>query len=294
VTVVVPHYSDLQGLAACLACLERQTYPRDRFEIVVADNNSPQGAAAVEQVIAGRGRLTVVTEKGAGPARNGGAALARGQILAFTDSDCQPEPQWLAEGVAALDGADVVGGRVTVLVDDPDAMTPIEGFEKIFAFRNDLYVRVKKFTGSGNLFCRRETFDAVGGFRPAVSEDIDWSHRAIAAGFRLTYAERATVGHPARRTWDELARKYGRVCAEMYALSRQARHGRARWLLRSLVMPFSAIVHSPRVLTNRELRRLGDKFAVLAVLYRIRAWRATQSLRLLAEDIRRSHAPIRE
>src|SRR5688572_18224951 len=90
VSVIVPHYGDLANLDRCLSALVRQTYPRERFEIVVADNGSPQGEAAVLQAIAGRARLTIVAEKGAGPARNGGVAVSQGRILAFTDADCRP------------------------------------------------------------------------------------------------------------------------------------------------------------------------------------------------------------
>ena len=61
VSVIVPHFNDLGGLVLCLADLERQTWPRDRFEIVVADNASPQGEAAVAAAIDGRARLVIVT-----------------------------------------------------------------------------------------------------------------------------------------------------------------------------------------------------------------------------------------
>ena len=49
-SVVIPHYNDLDNLAACLAALRRQNWPKDLFEIVVADNNSKGGTAAVEQI----------------------------------------------------------------------------------------------------------------------------------------------------------------------------------------------------------------------------------------------------
>ena len=68
-SVIVPHYQDLAGLKLCLASIDAQTYPPERFEVVLADNNSPVGPVAVEQVVAGRATVVVVTEKGAGPAR---------------------------------------------------------------------------------------------------------------------------------------------------------------------------------------------------------------------------------
>jgi GT2 family glycosyltransferase len=192
ISVVVPHFDDLANLDKCLSALERQTIPADQFEIVVADNNSTCGRGPVERTIAGRAQLVTVSERGAGPTRNGGASVARGEILAFTDSDCVPSPEWLAEGTAALADYDFVGGRVTVSVADEGNVTPTEAFEKVFAFDFERYIKRKGFTGSGNLFVPRAIFNAVGGFGTGVSEDVDWSRRAIAKGYRLGYAPAAT------------------------------------------------------------------------------------------------------
>ena len=284
VSVIIPHYRDLRGLDRCLEALGRQTYPRDLVEIVVADNNSPEGMAAVEQVAAGRARLVLVTEQGAGPARNGAVAAARHEILAFIDSDCVAEPAWIEEGVAALGSYDFVGGRVKVLVDDPARITPTEAFERVFAFDFKTYVTKKGFTGSGNLFCPRMIFDAVGGFRTAVSEDLDWSYRARGLGYRLGYAPAAVVGHPARRTWPELVAKWRKTNTESYHLMKSRGHGRLWWLLRTLALPASAIVHTPKVLASPELAGARERLDALTTLYRIRLWRLAHAFRLLRED----------
>ena len=280
-SVIIPHYRDLQRLDLCLAALGRQTYPPEGFEVVVADNASPEGEAAVAQVIAGRARLVVVREKGAGPARNGAVAVARGDILAFIDSDCVPEAEWLSEGVKALAAYDFIGGRVTVLVDDPSRMTPAEAFERVFAFDFKTYITKKGFTGAGNLFCSRAVFDQVGGFRSGVSEDVEWSHRARGLGLRLGYAPRAVVGHPARRTWPELEAKWRKTNSETFGLIREKRGGRFWWLVKSAALPFSAVAHSPKVLMSKNLNSFSQRLAALATLYRVRFWRLGDALRLL-------------
>lgn len=280
ISVIIPHYRDLAGLRLCLSALARQSYPREAIEIVVADNNSPEGEAEVARAIAGRARLVVVTEKGAGPARNGGVSASTGEILAFIDSDCVPEADWIAEGVKGLAGHDFIGGRVKVLVDDPLRMTPAEAFERVFGFDFKAYITKKGFTGSGNMFCRRTVFEAVGGFRTGVSEDVEWSHRARAAGYRLGYVPRAVVGHPARRSWPELVGKWRRVNAETYGLACQ-RGQLLGWTFRAAALPASALAHSPRVLTSAELETFSQRLAALGVLYRLRLWRFTDSLRLL-------------
>jgi GT2 family glycosyltransferase len=282
VSVIVPHYNDLAGLELCLAALERQTMPRAAFEIVVADNASPAGPEAVARAIAGRARLVTVAERGAGPARNGGAAVALAPILAFTDSDCIPEPQWLEAGLAALGDHDIVGGRVKVLIDDPARPTPAEAFEAVFAFDNESYVRRRGFTGSGNMFCARALFAAVGGFRSGLSEDVEWSRRAVAKGYSLGYAAAAAVGHPARRTWPELKAKARKLDEELYGLWREKPSGRVVWLARSLALPPSALVHAPRVMNSPVLNGAA-KAAALAVLAQVRLWRFGHSLSLLAK-----------
>jgi len=281
VSVVVPHYRDLAGLDRCLAAIEAQAYPKDRFEVVVADNATPEGAEVVAAAIRGRARLVVVTDRGAGPARNGGVAASRHPILAFTDSDCVPEPQWLASGVAALDRFEVVGGRVKVLVADPARMTPEEAFESVFAFDFKTYIEKKGFTGAGNLFCSRATFDRVGGFRVGMSEDVEWSRRATASGARLGYAPQAAVGHPARSNWEDLRGKWKRLNRETFTLMAGQRNQRGRWLARSLLLPASAVAHTPRVLLSRELPGWPQKLAALGVLYRLRLWRMFDAIEIL-------------
>ena len=280
VSVIVPHYNDLEGLDICLGTLARQSFPAERIEIVVADNASPQGQAAVEKIVAGRARVVTVTARGAGPARNGGAAASRGEILAFIDSDCQADSVWLAEGIKALEHCDIAGGSVDVLVKDAGRMTAAEAFERIFAFNMERYVTEKGFVGSGNLFCRRPVFEAVGPFGTGVSEDVDWSHRATAKGFRIGYAPLARVGHPARRSWDELKRKWSRINAETYGLVMRRRFGRLSWLSTFLLLPASALAHTPRVLASPHLN-WRQKFSALGMLYRIRLWRMMDYGRLL-------------
>src|SRR5258708_37148610 len=111
VSVIVPHYRDLGGLALCLAALDRQSYPKDKLDVIVADNASPEGAAAVAEVIADRARLVVVSEKGAGPARNGGVAASSGDVLAFIDSDCVAEPAWIEAGGKGVGAFHFLGCR---------------------------------------------------------------------------------------------------------------------------------------------------------------------------------------
>jgi glycosyltransferase involved in cell wall biosynthesis len=281
VSIIIPHFNDLDNLQNCLDLLLRQSFDHDRFEIVVADNRSGVGLDAVREAVGGRGRVISAETPGAGPARNSGVAASSGSILAFIDSDCRPDPSWLAEGVAALETYDVVGGAIRVSVGDPDHMTAIEAFEVVFAFRNDAYVRSKHFTVTASMFTRRATFDAVGDFRTEVSEDIEWCERAQAKGFSLGYADRSVVLHPARRDWIELKNKWRRLTRETYLLSREKRVSRARWLGRAWLVLISIVPHAWLIIASRSLPTARDRLRATAVLIRIRTFRWLEAHRLV-------------
>lgn len=283
ISVIIPHYDQAEALDACLASLDRQSLAPGRFEIVVVDNASPGGPAPIRAVVRDRARLVVETAKGAGPARNRGVAEARGAVLAFIDADCTASPRWLEEGLTGLAAHDIVGGRVDVSVRDERRMSGAEAFERVFAFDFRSYIEDKGFTGSGNLFCRRAVFDRVGGFRAAVSEDMDWCHRATAMGYRLGYHEAAAITHPARRNWADLTRKWARLNRESLQLAGPARPARLRWLARNWLLPASILPHSLRVLTSPRLPGSGARLRGLGTLAAIRLWRFIDAHRALRE-----------
>lgn len=288
VSVIVPHYADLPALGRCLAALERQSLPAERREIIVCDNGSPVAQETLEQAIAGRARLVIEPVKGAGPARNRGVAAARGAALAFIDCDCVAEPDWLRAGLAALEDADLVGGRVRVF-SEAEHPSGADLFEQLFAFDFKSYIEKKGFTGAGNLFCRKSTFEAVGGFRSEVSEDLEWSRRAVAMGYRLRYCHEAVVAHPSRPDWPALRAKWKRMTREEYLTRRQAGRSRASWLARQLLVAASPLVHSARVL--RAPFTPAQKMSALGALWRIRWWRVGEGLRLAAENPAPAAAP---
>lgn len=287
VSVIVPHYDDLISLDKCLSSLTKQTFELDATEIIVADNASPQGIEAVRSVVAGRAKVVLVHERGAGPNRNGGVAIATGINLAFIDSDCVAEPTWLTCGLQALEQFDVVGGKVSVIVSDSSEINGTEAFEAVFAFDNKSYIEKKGFTGSGNLFVSKRVFDIVGGFKNGVSEDVEWSRRATAAGFTLGYADDAEVGHPPRRSWAELKRKWSRLSKESYLLAANKKYGRVEWLARCILTPFSALVHTPKMLFTPKISSFRGRLRGLHVLYRIRSFRLIEGLQVFISGISR-------
>jgi glycosyltransferase involved in cell wall biosynthesis len=95
ISVVVPFFRAEKYIERCLAGLVGQSYPAGRFEILLVDNNSPDGSAQIAERYRGL-RLLYEPTQGAYAARNRGSREAVGEIVAFTDADCVPERDWLS------------------------------------------------------------------------------------------------------------------------------------------------------------------------------------------------------
>jgi glycosyltransferase involved in cell wall biosynthesis len=156
VAVVVPVHDDPGRLARCLDGLAAQTVA---CEVVVVDDGS---APALRPDLTGRRGVRLVEQANAGSyaARNAGLATTATDVVAFTDADCLPAPEWLARGLAVLQGgADVVAGHIEVCTSTsrPGA---IELFDAVTAFPQEQFVRQWGFGATANLLVRRAAFDA--------------------------------------------------------------------------------------------------------------------------------------
>jgi len=294
VSVIIPHLNDLAGLNVCLARLCQQSYPHDRFEVIVADNGSDCDLATLQGLIADRARLVFASVRGAGPARNAGVAAARGGILAFTDADCEPASDWLESGVSALREDSFVGGSVTVTVRDVERPTPAEAVELAFGFQIARYAKSRGFVASCNLFVTRDDFHRVGGFLAEVSEDVEWCWRAQALGLQLTFDPNIRIAHAARSTWPALRDKYARVTDETFHLGRTRRPPGLRWTLRALAIAISPLLQGGRLLVDRRVPRMTTRMKALGLLCALRARRALRMIELLGEATKLTNSdPVR-
>ncbi len=194
--MVVPTYHRDELLCRCLSALVKQRTSTDEFEIVVADDAcSPQTCRGVKafgrDCPANLRYVPVGPAHGPAAARNCGWRAACGEIIAFTDDDCVPEPGWLEHGVAALSDADAVAGRVIV----PLPPNPTDYERDCAGLAQGEFV-------TANCFCRRAALEAVGGFderfTAAWREDSDLQFTLVERGYRIVRAEEATVIHPVR------------------------------------------------------------------------------------------------
>jgi len=192
VSVVVPARDAAATIGTTLEALASQDLA-EPYEVIVVDDGSRDDTAAIAERSAGPVRVLRDDGVGPGPARNAGAADARAPVLAFTDADCAPDPGWLRAGLAALQNADLVQGRVAP---DPSAhLGPFDHTVWVVA-ESGLYE-------TANLFVRRDLFERLGGFEDFVgarigkplAEDVWFGWRARRAGAGTAFSSDALVHH---------------------------------------------------------------------------------------------------
>lgn len=287
VSVIIPVRDDAAGLRACLEALAAQDLPAAQREILVVDNGSAEDlSGAIPPGLAG---VRVLREErpGSYAARNLGLRHAQGQVLAFTDADCRPAPDWLSTAVAALRTDPEMGamaGRVEVFPATADRPRMAERYEMRFAFPQELYVRDHRYGVTANLVARREVMDRVGPFDATLASggDLDWGRRAHAAGYRITYRPDVVVRHPARATLRELRAKARRTLrgAVRLGLVDPARGNPAAFWVASF-LPRAYMLRRAR----EERRRSGawGAWQVFAASYAIHVARRLERLRLRRE-----------
>lgn len=196
VSVIVPTYKRRALLRRCLKALANQSLVHDQYEIIVVDDEeSPRTEALVRRLSSATAPalhyVAAVGTTGPAAARNWGVGRSRGQILAFTDDDCVPDPNWLEEGLKAIANVDAVGGRIVIPL--PPRPTDYE--------LSQAQLSQCEFV-TANCFCRRETFWEVGGFDESFSlawrEDSDLYFKLLESHARVGSAAAALVVHPIR------------------------------------------------------------------------------------------------
>jgi glycosyltransferase involved in cell wall biosynthesis len=167
-SLIIPAYNEERLLPRLLDSVDvaRATYAgTGDAEVIVADNASTDRTASLARA---RGcRVISVEKRVIAAVRNGGARSARGEILAFTDADSQVHPRTFLEIDSALATGRVVGGATGVT---------LERWSAGIAVTWAMMVAMVLVTGmdTGVVFCRRQDFEAVGGYDEAllVAEDV--------------------------------------------------------------------------------------------------------------------------
>lgn len=283
-SVIIPHLNDADGLERCLAALAREAQDVPGLEVVVVDNGSREMPASL---VARYHDMQLVSESkpGPGPARSTGAKIAKADILAFIDSDCEAHPGWAAgilEHFADPSAAPIIGGDVRIALRNPPVPDFLEAYESVYGYRQKLYITRDKYPATCNLAMRAEIFADVGDFAGIeIAEDMDWGKRATTRGHDMEYKPDIRIATPARETFGELKRKMDRQIGHDFAKVGPDRTDRMRWGLRALTLIASPAIEVARVMTSDRLKGVGSRLKAFVCLTQVRFYRGWRMLGLL-------------
>jgi GT2 family glycosyltransferase len=271
-SVIIPTYHDWQRLSLCLERV-RNALPADRFtEVIVVDNAAVHDVPGYVSVFPG---LKIIHEPrpGSYAARNRGAEVARGEWLAFTDSDCIPSGSWLtgALQVVAETNCDAIGGKISIFKPS-DGHEIAYMYEKKTAFNQEVHVPAGRCV-TANFFVKRSVFSKLKGFDASMKSGGDWefSSRLVKQGCKLVYGENVLVWHPSRSSLKDIFKKQRRLTAGGYSNVRlRHRHSGIRIFLSHAFRQIPATFR--RMLKGDSLKEKSVIFGVSVGLYFYRLW----------------------
>jgi GT2 family glycosyltransferase len=261
-SVIVPSYNARHTIAHCLRALQQQRTDCS-YEIIVVDSSDD----GTRDLIAARfpevKLLRMPQRTLPGLARNMGIEMASGEILAFTDADCVPEPLWLAKMVQAHTREDYMAVGGAVLNGLP--LNPVAWSGCLLEFSECSPSFPRRFVNllpTCNVAFKRAAFERYGLFPPELwaLEDHIFSWRLSRAGERLLFDPTIGVRH--------LFRPHLRSF-----LQHQLRHGRGSAIARRQVdLPYAWVAEHP-------LRWLTPLIRLLRIEARLVRWDRANFLR---------------
>ncbi len=196
-SVIVPAYNAQGTIGKTLKALTEQDFSGS-FEIIVVDDGSTDQTAEIIRTFP---KVQYIYQPNAGPgtARNHGAKVSQGQVLAFTDSDCIPHKDWLTrlmEGFISDDVGVVMGSYGIV---NKESLLAFCVYKEIIFRHNKFLSDFPKVFGGYNFCIKKIVFEQVGGFntsyRNASGEDNDLSYKIISSNWRIYFERKALVDH---------------------------------------------------------------------------------------------------
>lgn len=205
VSIIIPVMNRADELRRCLTSLTQITYPQQKLQIIVVDDGSSDESPHVAREF---GALLVPSGgigRGPAAARNVGVSMAKGEILAFIDSDCSASKEWLCELMSAFaePAMAAVGGQV-------DGMCSESAVDRYESVMSSLSLGSRERSGnrgndtfylpSCNLLVRSYAFRQAGGFDDSmhVGEDVDLTWRLRDRGWTISYLPAGNVLHEHR------------------------------------------------------------------------------------------------
>jgi cellulose synthase/poly-beta-1,6-N-acetylglucosamine synthase-like glycosyltransferase len=199
ISVVIPTYNRSTQLSRCLDSLFNQTYPKDRYEIIIINDGSKDNTENVLREYEKKAPCVFIWgtqgNQGIATATNSGISRSKGDFVCFTGDDCIPENDWISQLVDGFqnDRIGAVGGKVRSY----QINTPIQQFivdarildQEGFIKRNTLI--------TGNAAYRKQVLKEIKGFDNFLIAcvDLDLSIRTQLSGYSIQFTPESVVYH---------------------------------------------------------------------------------------------------
>ncbi|MBK1871741.1 glycosyltransferase [Marinobacter sp. 1-3A] len=186
ISVIVPAHNEEKYISQCLESLAAQDYPKQKYEVIVVDNNSTDQTSEIANNF--EVKIVQKTSGPVGAVRNAGAKLANGELLAFIDADCVAPADWLSKG------ANLLNTHGTVYGGDCDLRKHPHWIEKAWLLENEL--PPKDLLGCC-IFIRKIDFLKIGLFDEKITsgEDTKLSNSLKSQHYNVVMTKEINVIH---------------------------------------------------------------------------------------------------
>ncbi len=269
ITVIIPTFNDTDNLVRCLEALYLQSYPKNKIEIIIVNNNPKEDLSGLKKRY---DDLIILSEKkiGSYAARNKGIQSSTNEVIAFTDSDCIPDREWLKTGIDYFDthlSCEIVGGKVKKVFLNPKLPTTIELYDLFSFHQQERYVAKYHFAVTANIFVKREVFDRIGNFNKKMKSggDSEFGNRAWQAGYKICYNDKSLVTHQAIHDINKLLGKMRRITGGKFQRNRMATEPFGNFLWRLISIYFGSILKALEI-KNEVSKAMFLKLLILEIV----------------------------
>jgi cellulose synthase/poly-beta-1,6-N-acetylglucosamine synthase-like glycosyltransferase len=302
VTVVVPVRNRELTIQPLLESLQKLDYDRNKVEVIVVDGNSTDKTREIVKKYPVK--LIVEKRKGLNLARNTGIKCTKGEIVAFTDSDCIVPPNWITKIVENFKDPQVscVGGSAKALDSDFISQYADNSIVRLMPFftKREELEKVKPFfrhPAGCNMAFRRKVAEEVGYFDENIQygfDEVEFADRICRAGYKMVLDPDVVVWHKHRSTFKEFLKQnfqYGKGSG-LVLKRKRLKDAVSKWSFLGMVgfISWLVIVGSLTFLTFTSISSIffwllfgftGLPLLILATVYAYRAVQNKKFIRVL-------------